>query len=1430
MASSKNIKKKTKVKTGTYKNILQKIAYYKGIVQKTVLSIQKYKTLDIVSASDINSCIDKLQDIYHVLNNIENSVSPKSKNINNIVNRLQDINNEITFIFQKYGTDSINDLISIVFGQNYLNEQNLDINKLDIINKYLHPINYKVLTWGNNGFKNTKKRLARNKIVEDFMIVETANTLDCFDLSRTSNIFQLKVYGIKICFQNASLKKTLIVQCIVDDVLVSCCDDNYINSFLKDIYKVINNDFDPNEFNRFVSSLSLKEILIYDKKELFHKFVGYCNQNKLMKQKTISEIIKEFLNADLYKQRTILIQLLLKNDNPEFQYLSYFLYDLLSNENNGSIDTQEQTLLFDTLPWSIKKFFKNAMKNTIDYTKRISNFESNKIPLEQQICLLKAPNSVKEKAMVKLKEIKAKTEDSGSKARAYLEGLLKIPFGTYKSEKLLSLTDTIGKDFNILVKKIKEYDGEFSIPIQDKYTNNDIIQFTNFIKNNYLNKIKTKSYNTLINNYINNKRDVLVSNVCFINSIFKKHNIKNRICHSGKKSKYMKQEITKCICDYSNNSILFNEFQNNKNNNNINIIENINVDISNINSNWNTISNEMETISNTLDKAVHGHKIAKRQIERIIGQWISGEQTGYCFGFEGPPGIGKCHRRGTPIMLSNGKIKKVENIKVGDKLMGDDSTSRNVLALGRGREKMYEIKPVKGDSYVVNESHILSLKMTKAGKKGDKHQTINGKRYFKDDIVDICIKDYLKLPKYLKECLKGYRVPVKFPEKKVDLDPYVLGYWLGDGTSRSPQITTIEEPVIEYFRYYCNDLGLHLTQGKDSKTTRHSLHYYMSSGKSKKNPMLNMLRKHNVLNNKHIPHIYKCNSKDIQLELLAGIIDSDGSLSHGGYDIIQKNERLLDDIIYVARSLGFAAYKTKCEKSCMYKGEKKTGTYYRTFIHGKGVEYIPVKVERKKTNKRKQIKNVLNTGIKVIPLQEDEYYGFQIDGNSRFVLGDFTVTHNTSLARKGLANCLKDNNGEPRPFSFIAVGGASNGSTIAGHNYTYVGSTWGKIVDILIDKKCMNPIIFIDELDKISRTENGKEIIGILTHLIDTTQNEQFQDKYFSGIDLDLSKALFIFSYNDGSAIDRILLDRIHRIKFKHLSLQDKLTICNTYILPEFYEKFNMKDMNITDDILTYIIQHYTNESGVRKLKEILFEILSEINLQILKNFDKDEQDIIIDINTIKTVYLKNKNESKEKKIHTKSQSGIINGLWANALGMGGIIPIESSFMPSNTFLDLNLTGLQGDVMKESMNVAKTLAWKLTPNTTKTKLLNTFKKSKMQCIHIHCPEGAVPKDGPSAGTAITTCIYSLFNNKKIKNDIAITGEINLQGQVTAIGGLELKILGGIRAGVKTFIFPKENLDDFEKIKNEIQDLTIFNNINFISVSTIKEVLNCVFVE
>ena len=213
----------------------------------------------------------------------------------------------------------------------------------------------------------------------------------------------------------------------------------------------------------------------------------------------------------------------------------------------------------------------------------------------------------------------------------------------------------------------------------------------------------------------------------------------------------------------------------------------------------------------------------------------------------------------------------------------------------------------------------------------------------------------------------------------------------------------------------------------------------------------------------------------------------------------------------------------------------------------------------------------------------------------------------TSLAKRGLSNCLRDKDGKPRPFAFIALGGSCNGSTLEGHNYTYVNSTWGKVIDVLMECKCMNPIIYIDELDKVSRTEQGREIIGILTHLIDATQNDDFQDRYFSGIPIDLSKVLFVFSYNDPSLIDRILLDRIHRVHFENLSWTDKLVIVNKFVMPELNEKMGFENtVKLSDELIKCIIDNYTMEPGVRKLKEILFDLFGEINLQLL-NYEKEE-------------------------------------------------------------------------------------------------------------------------------------------------------------------------------------------------------------------------------
>ena len=312
-----------------------------------------------------------------------------------------------------------------------------------------------------------------------------------------------------------------------------------------------------------------------------------------------------------------------------------------------------------------------------------------------------------------------------------------------------------------------------------------------------------------------------------------------------------------------------------------------------------------------------------------------------------------------------------------------------------------------------------------------------------------------------------------------------------------------------------------------------------------------------------------------------------------------------------------------------------------------------------------------------------------------------------------------------------------------------LGSTWGKIVDILIEHKCMNPIIFIDELDKVSRTEHGREIIGILTHLIDSTQNSCFQDKYFSNIDLDLSKVLFIFSYNDVDLIDKILLDRIHRIKFDNLYLEDKIIISIKYLLPELYKNFGIENIiHFDENIIKYLIEFYTNEPGVRKLKELLFEIISSINLDLLKNKNLSIP-VNVSIELIESI-LKDKHKIKILQITKEPSVGLVNGLWANAYGQGGMLNIESSFFLTSTFLDLKLTGMQGDVMKESMTVSKTLAFSLINDELKESLINDFEKTKNQGIHIHVPEGATPKDGPSAGAAITLVIYSLLTKKNKK--------------------------------------------------------------------------------
>lgn len=366
---------------------------------------------------------------------------------------------------------------------------------------------------------------------------------------------------------------------------------------------------------------------------------------------------------------------------------------------------------------------------------------------------------------------------------------------------------------------------------------------------------------------------------------------------------------------------------------------------------------------------------------------------------EVPCGRGKCLGKDTEILMYDGTLKLVQDVIVGDQLMGDDSTPRTVLSLARGKEMMYKVNTKKGTGYIVNESHILSLKYS---------STVN-KNTPKGTVIDMSVLNYLDLPKSYHGkggVLVGYRVPVTFPTVAVELDPYLLGYWLGDGNSRGTMISTQESYVLRHLSHTCfpkmhPSLYLQYT-GAQYDYRINSI--YNGPGS---NCMMNFLRKNNLIQNKHIPRDYKCNDKNIQLQVLAGIIDSDGHYHDNCYEIFQKNEALLEDIIFVARSLGFAAFKTRVEKTCKNsKNGPVTGTYYRTNIYGDGLHEIPVKCPRKMAHPRKLIRSALNYRIRLDAIGIDDYYGFEIDGNRRFVLGDFTVTHNTVMGLK-LISLLK---------------------------------------------------------------------------------------------------------------------------------------------------------------------------------------------------------------------------------------------------------------------------------------------------------------------------------------------------------------------------------------------------------------------------------------
>lgn len=393
--------------------------------------------------------------------------------------------------------------------------------------------------------------------------------------------------------------------------------------------------------------------------------------------------------------------------------------------------------------------------------------------------------------------------------------------------------------------------------------------------------------------------------------------------------------------------------------------------------------------------------------------------------FKGMASSGKCFRLGTPVMMNDGTVRAVEEIGVGDLVMGDDGTARRVLTLARGMDDMYTLVPKRKGypSTTVTGQHILCLKYTNQGsiggwKYGKRVSYFDGtkaklKKFTKEDevrefvasidrdqVFEMTVEQYLALPEYLKHHLVCYRVPVDFAVTEEPLfDPWVIGAWLGDGHSAGARMTMADEEVIAEMERVVRTHGMDLTQG--SGVYLYGMSHTGGARVKGGNPFTRAMQTYGMLDNKHIPHELKTGSRHTRMELLAGLLDTDGWYNPCGYyEITQKRKVLAEDIAFVARSLGFGVSVTEVTKACMYKGERREGTYHRVNIFGDGLEDIPMRVERKRASAVKRRKDSLKWGFDVVPAGREDYFGFQTDGNQRFLLGDFTVTHNSTIILK----------------------------------------------------------------------------------------------------------------------------------------------------------------------------------------------------------------------------------------------------------------------------------------------------------------------------------------------------------------------------------------------------------------------------------------------
>jgi ATP-dependent Lon protease len=437
------------------------------------------------------------------------------------------------------------------------------------------------------------------------------------------------------------------------------------------------------------------------------------------------------------------------------------------------------------------------------------------------------------------------------------------------------------------------------------------------------------------------------------------------------------------------------------------------------------------------------------------------------------------------------------------------------------------------------------------------------------------------------------------------------------------------------------------------------------------------------------------------------------------------------------------------------------------------------------------------------------------------------------VGKTSLANSIATALG--RPLVRMALGGLEDVNELRGHRRTYVGAMPGRLVQGLIEAKSMDPVIVLDEIDKVGRSMRGDPTAALL-EILDPEQNSKYRD-YYLNFNIDLSKAIFIATANDVGRIPAPLRDRMEFIGLNSYTPKEKFEIAKRYLIPQELKKHALKrrEFSISDKALKVLIDEYTREAGVRNLRRRIAGLMRKSARKFLEDKTKDK------------ISITNKNLEKftDKKVFeislvdSQPQVGVVNGLAWTAVG-GDVLTIEAIKIKGKG--TLQLTGSLGEVMKESVRIAHSvvkilidngslkISPSIIPHSVKEReeriTVDASEVYKRYDLHIHVPEGATPKDGPSAGIAMVSAIASILSGQKIDNRVAMTGEVTLTGKVLPIGGLKEKLIAAYKAGVTKALIPMKNFErDMDDIPNEVK-----NHIKIIGVSNVDEVLKEVFIK